>query len=74
MRANKNVIVRRIHELAEQNPELMAFFENKKIMPGIKVKVTEVLSLNQTITLKVEKQTVVLGFASARFVYVEVFI
>lgn len=70
-RENKDVIVRRIHELAEQNPELMAFFENKKIMPGIKVKVIEVLQLNQTITLKVEKQTVVLGFASARYVYVE---
>ncbi len=71
VRANKNVIVRRIHELAEQNPELMAFFEDKKIMPGREVKVTEVLPHNQTITLKVAKQTVVLGFASAQYVYVE---
>ncbi len=71
VRANEDVTIRRIHELAEQNPELMAFFENKKIMPGVEVKVVEILPHNQTITLKVAKQTVVLGFASARYVYVE---
>lgn len=67
----ENVVIRRIHELAEQNPELMGFLEGKGIIPGSQAIVTEVLPFNQTITLDVQKQSVTLGFASARYVFAE---
>ncbi len=65
------VIIKRIHEIAEQNSELMEFLEAKGIMPGVHAKVSERLSFNQTITLRVKKQNVTLGFASAKYIFVE---
>jgi len=65
------VIIRRIHEIAEQNLELMAYLEEKGIMPGVHVKIIEKLDFNQTITLEVKKQNVTLGFASARNIFGE---
>ena len=67
----KTVTIRRVHELAEENPQVMAFLEEKKIMPGAQANVAEVLSFNETITLRVEKQSVTLGFAVARYIFVE---
>jgi DtxR family Mn-dependent transcriptional regulator len=32
---NEEVVIKRIHEIAEHNSELMAFLENKGIMPGV---------------------------------------
>lgn len=69
--ANERVIIRRIHELAEQNVELLTFLESKGITPGVQVAVKEVLGFNQTITLEVSGQNVTLGFASARYVFAE---
>jgi len=70
---NEVVIIRRIHELAEQNSELMEFFERKEIMPGKQVMIKEVLPFNQTITLVIKKRIATLGFATARYVFVEHF-
>jgi DtxR family Mn-dependent transcriptional regulator len=67
----EKIVIRRIHELAEQNPELMGFLEGRGIMPGAQVTVSEVLPFNQTITLDVQKKSVTLGFASARYVFAE---
>jgi len=69
--AGESVTVRRIHELAEQNGELMAFLEANGIMPGCRAQVGEVLPFNQTITLKLDGKSPTLGFAAARYVYVE---
>ena len=66
------VTIRRVHELAEYNLELLAFLEKKEITPGAEVTVLEVLPFNQTITLDVNGQAVTLGFASARYLFVEV--
>lgn len=66
------VTIRRIHELAESIPELLAFLEEKNIEPGEKVRVVEVLPFNQTITLNVRDILVTLGFATARQIYAEV--
>ena len=68
---NEKVIIRRIHELAEQNSELMAFLESHGIQPGIEASIEEVLPFNQTISLKIQGQQVTLGFASARHIFVE---
>ena len=65
------VTIRRIHELAEEAPELLAFLEARHIMPGVPIVVEEVLPFNQTITLRVEGQAVSLGNASARYIFVE---
>jgi DtxR family Mn-dependent transcriptional regulator len=69
--AGETVIIRRVHELGEQNGELMAFLETNGIMPGSRAQVSEVLPFNQTITLKLDGRSLTLGFASARYIYVE---
>ena len=69
--SGEKVIVRRIHELAEQNTELMAFLESNGIMPAARATVVEVLPFNQTVTLNLQGKTSTLGFASARYVFVE---
>jgi DtxR family Mn-dependent transcriptional regulator len=68
---NDEVVIKRIHEIAEQNTELMAFLEAKGIMPEVHAKVHESLPFNQTITLGLQAQEVTLGFASARYIFVE---
>lgn len=69
--AGETATIKRIHEIAEYNVELLAFLESKGIMPGSKVIIREVLPFNQTITLDVQGQPVTLGFASAQQVFVE---
>ena len=67
----EQVTVRRVHELGEQNGELMAFLEANGIMPGARARVGEVLPFNQTVTLDMDGKSPTLGFAAARYVYVE---
>jgi DtxR family Mn-dependent transcriptional regulator len=69
--AGEHVTIRRIHELAEENTELLSFLEEKGVMPGRQASVAEVLDFNQTITLDVQEKPVTLGFAAAKYVYVE---
>ena len=68
---NKMATIRRIHELAEYNVELLAFLEGKGIMPGAQIMVREVLPFNQTVSLEIQGQVVTLGFASAYHIYVQ---
>ena len=72
LKAGDNVTIRRIHELAEDIPELLAFLEEKRIEPGQEVKVVEVLPFNQTVTLDVLSNSVTLGFATAKQIFAEV--
>ena len=69
--AGQKVIIRRIHELAEQNSELMAFLEKNGVLTNVEATVAEVLPFNQTLTLRVQGRDVSLGFAAARQIYVE---
>ena len=69
---SEKVVIKRIHELAEYNLELLAFLESKGLMPGAEVMVREVLPFNQTIALGIQGQVVTLGFASANYIFVEV--
>jgi DtxR family Mn-dependent transcriptional regulator len=64
-------IIRRIHEFAEDQAEILAFLEEKKIAPGQAVQVQEILAFNKTITILVEGQPVTLGFSIARYIYYE---
>jgi len=67
----ERVTIRRIHETAEDNPELLQFLEANGIVPGVQASVTEILPFNQTVSLKLGKKTVALGFRTARYVFVE---
>jgi len=65
------VTIRRIHELAEENAQLLSYLEAKHIIPGVQVAVAEILPFNHTLTVEVEGRPVTLGNAVARFVFVE---
>lgn len=64
--------VRRIHELAEENEQLLAYLEAQKVIPGAQATALEILPFNQTISLDLAGQTVVLGYAAARYIYGEI--
>ena len=68
---HEKVTIRRIHELAEQNVELMAFLESKGVLPGKIAAIREILPFNETITLEIGSKTATLSFASARSIFIE---
>jgi DtxR family Mn-dependent transcriptional regulator len=68
----EKAIIRRIHETAEGDAELMKFLENSGVFPGTQVEICEVLPFNQTLTLVMGERRVVLGFPAAQYIYVEV--
>ena len=65
------VTIRRIHELAEENTQLLVYLEAKDIIPGMQVTVTEILPFNQTITVEVDGRPVILGNTVAGYIFVE---
>lgn len=65
------VIIRRIHETAEDNPELMEYLEVNGILPGAQAEMCDVLSFNQTLCLQLGERRVTLGFPTARYIFVE---
>jgi len=69
--AGEKVVIRRVHEMAEDDHELMQFLENNGMIPGAPAEVTEVLAFNQTIGLIVANQHVTVGFPAARYIFVE---
>jgi Fe2+ transport system protein FeoA len=69
--SGQSVIIRRIHELGENDPELLKFLEENELVPGVGVEVAEILPFNQTLSLKVKGHSVSLGFSTARFIFVE---
>ncbi len=70
-RAGSTVIIRRIHEMAEENTELLAFLEANRLMPGNKAIVTDILPFNETLTLDVNGHSVTLGTITAKRIFVE---
>lgn len=68
----ETVIIRRIHEMAEENTELLTYLEANQIKPGIRVIVSKVLPFNQTVAIGVQNHPdVTLGNAVARYIFVE---
>jgi DtxR family transcriptional regulator, Mn-dependent transcriptional regulator len=72
IKIGQKVIIRRIHETAEDNPELLGFFESNKLMPGAEAQLVEKLDFNQTLTLEIDQNPLLLGYSAARFIYVEI--
>jgi DtxR family Mn-dependent transcriptional regulator len=69
--AGKVAVIRRIHELAEENTELLTYLESKNLVPGKQVTIYEVLPFNETVCVEVDGQQVTLGNAAAKYVFVE---
>ncbi len=65
------VVIRRLHEYAEDNPLLLNFLSENGILPWTQTQVINVLPFNQTLTIEVNKQQVTLGFQVARFIFAE---
>lgn len=70
--AGTKVTIRRIHELAEENRQLLVYLESKHVLPGEQATVTEILPFNQTITIDVKGLPVILGISAASSIYVEI--
>lgn len=71
IQAGEKVTIRRIHETAEDNLDLLRFLESNQIVPGRVAEVREVLDFNQTISLRLEGKEISLGFPAAQFLFVE---
>ena len=71
MKTGDLVIIRRVHELAEEVPDVLKFLEEKQIQPGLTARVAEVFPYNQTITQQVGENQIVIGFSLARYLFVE---
>ncbi len=65
------VVIRRIHESAEEDPAVLHFLESNDLLPGRQVSVVDVLPFNQTMTLATADQQVVLGFRTAEQIFGE---
>ena len=70
--AGESLMIRRLHEFAEDNQDLLQFLAENGITPGIQTVITDVLKFNQTLTLKVGARSVVLGFSAALSLYGEI--
>jgi len=68
----RRIIIRRIHEHAEDNRELLRYLEDNHILPGVEAVVESVLDFNQTITLKIGEESIALGTPIAKYIYAEV--
>jgi len=67
----QKVIIRRIHELAEENAPLLSFLEENKVMPATEAVVSDVLPFNETVTIEIGGQPVTLGNVAAKYIFVE---
>jgi DtxR family transcriptional regulator, Mn-dependent transcriptional regulator len=69
--SGEKVTIRRIHETAEEDPDLMQYLEAHGVIPGAAAEITEVLAFNQTIGLNVGEKDVTIGFPAAKYIFVE---
>ncbi|PKO12426.1 MAG: hypothetical protein CVU39_24260 [Chloroflexi bacterium HGW-Chloroflexi-10] len=66
------VVIRRIHEFAEDNQELLNYLFENDIIPGAKTEIVEILPFNQTLSIRINQKVITLGFSTARFIYAEI--
>jgi DtxR family Mn-dependent transcriptional regulator len=74
--AGQDGIIRRIHELAEDTPQVLEFLEGKNLKPGTHVRVLENLPFNQTVSIEVNSdenvsKTIAIGYSMARYLFLE---
>ncbi len=64
------VILQRIHENLEDQYDSLSFLESQGLMPGVRIRVIEVLPFNETIQVQVNDRQVILGTRLANQLYV----
>ena len=64
----ERVVIRRIHEFAEDDHEVLSFLDENGIIPGMEIEIIDCLPFNQTISVCIEGNLVTLGFRIAGFV------
>jgi DtxR family Mn-dependent transcriptional regulator len=69
--AGDQVIIRRIHEFLEDDPDLLKFLESNQILPDKKARIIELLPFNKTISLEISSHAITLGFDIAKSIFVE---
>jgi DtxR family Mn-dependent transcriptional regulator len=67
----ERVVIRRIHEFAEENSEMMDYLIQNEVLPGAQAQVEQVLPFNQTLALRVKGKQIILGFSAARYIFGE---
>lgn len=65
------VVIRRLHEVVENDQELLEFLIQNGFLPGAPAEVLEILPFNQTVTVNLAGRDRTLGFLAARHVFVE---
>lgn len=70
-RVGQRLIIRRVHESAEEKMDLMRYLEQHGLLPGAPVEVRQVMPFNETLVLECQGQEVVLGLVPAALVYAE---
>ncbi len=71
LQAGQEVVIRRIHEFAEDNHQLLRFLAENGIEPGVTAKIIEILPFNQTVSIELDGKPLTLGFTAARFIFAE---
>jgi DtxR family Mn-dependent transcriptional regulator len=68
----QHLIIRRVHESAEEKPDLMAYLEEQGLLPGARVHVKEIMPFNETITLDCGGRDIIVGLGPAALIHVQV--
>ncbi len=68
---NDHVVIRRIHELLEDDHDLLIFLEENLILPGNTAIISGSDTLKDTLNLLIEKSTVKLDLKTANNIFVE---
>lgn len=68
---DQEFMIRRIHEFAEDNQELLSFLSEHGVEPGMIAQLVETLPFNQTLTVEINGEKVTLGYPAAEHVFVE---
>ena len=63
-------VLARVHEEIERDPRVMAFLEERCLVPGAEIEVVAVLPFNETVSVRTAGREVVLGLAVATHMWV----
>ena len=63
-------VLARVHEEIERDPRVMAFLEERCLVPGAEIEVVAVLPFNETVSVRTAGGEVVLGLAVATHMWV----
>lgn len=68
---DQDFTIRRIHEFAEDNQELLNFLTKHRVEPEVQARLVENLPFNQTLSVEISGEKVTLGYQAAGYVFVE---